>query len=148
MSKYSEKLRDPRWQQMRLRVFERDGWRCLRCLKKEETLMVHHRRYERGKEPWEYDLADLATLCESCHWEEHHDRQGCEAFFLSAAKRKGILGAMLADFAVSIEQADFGADHEIAFRALGWALENAEVRARLIREYVGSVRKQDAKAAE
>jgi hypothetical protein len=62
---YSEKLKDPRWQKRRLRVFERDGWKCVLCGNKTKTLHVHHARYKSN--PWQGSIADLSTLCEMCH---------------------------------------------------------------------------------
>lgn len=62
---YSEKLKDPRWQRVRLAVFERDDFTCVSCQSKDKTLHVHHRRYHR--EPWDADLSELDTVCEDCH---------------------------------------------------------------------------------
>jgi HNH endonuclease len=62
---YSEKLRDPRWQQVRLKILERDGFTCVWCGDKEKTLHVHHFVYK--KNPWEVGTDDLMTLCEDCH---------------------------------------------------------------------------------
>lgn len=70
MSEYSEKLKDPRWQKMRLEILNRDNWHCQICMAGEFTLHVHHRRYLRGKLPWEYPQHMLVTLCEYCHAEE------------------------------------------------------------------------------
>jgi hypothetical protein len=64
---YSEKLKDPRWQKMRLRVMERDNFTCRDCFSKEETLHVHHAFYEKGAQPWEYEDRYLITLCAGCH---------------------------------------------------------------------------------
>lgn len=77
MSEYSEKLRDPRWQRKRLEVLQRDEWHCQICFDGESTLHVHHRYYERGKDPWDYPDRALVTLCESCHEEE--SKYGAEA---------------------------------------------------------------------
>ncbi len=73
MSKWSSAFRDSRWQQMRLRIMERDYWACCACGPKSEnaTLNVHHAYYEAGKAPWEYPEDALMTLCESCHTEYH-----------------------------------------------------------------------------
>lgn len=68
--KYTHLLKDPKWQKMRLKIFERDNWQCKWCNDKNNTLHVHHLRYERGKMPWEYELKDLITLCECCHEKE------------------------------------------------------------------------------
>lgn len=67
MSEYWKKLKDPRWQKKRLEVMERDGWECVMCGNKEDTLNVHHVVYRKGAEPWEYESKALKTLCEKCH---------------------------------------------------------------------------------
>jgi HNH endonuclease len=64
---YIELLRDPRWQRKRLEIFQRDGWTCQECGATDRTLNVHHRRYQRGKAPWEAEDQNLVTLCELCH---------------------------------------------------------------------------------
>jgi 5-methylcytosine-specific restriction endonuclease McrA len=63
---YQRLLRDPRWQRVRLQVFERDGWACTRCHATGKQLQVHHTRYL-SPIPWETPLAFLLTLCEECH---------------------------------------------------------------------------------
>jgi hypothetical protein len=68
---YKEKLKDPRWQKKRLQIFERDEWACKMCCSTTKTLQVHHVRYYKNCDPWDYDDADLVTLCESCHEAEH-----------------------------------------------------------------------------
>lgn len=68
---YSEKLRDPRWQKKRLLILERDEWQCQLCYDKETMLVVHHRYYTPGAEPWEYPDEALVVLCDNCHQEEH-----------------------------------------------------------------------------
>jgi hypothetical protein len=64
---YSDKLKDPRWQKKRLEILDRDGFSCCSCGDKESTLHIHHKRYLKGKEPWEYENDLLVTLCEDCH---------------------------------------------------------------------------------
>lgn len=66
---YSEKLKDPRWQKKRLKILERDGFKCCYCGDEETTLNVHHKKYT--GEPWEANNEDLETLCETCHSLEH-----------------------------------------------------------------------------
>ena len=68
-SSYYEKLRDPRWQKIRLRVFGRAGFACEACGAKDETLSVHHGLYRYGLEPWELPGDTLWCLCEGCHLE-------------------------------------------------------------------------------
>lgn len=71
MSKYSEKLKDPRWQKKRLEVLQLRGWACEVCKHTTKTLHVHHSIYLKGKDPWEYEENYLRVLCDECHAEEH-----------------------------------------------------------------------------
>lgn len=68
---YWEKLKDPRWQKLRLKTLEAAGWRCAQCSDTDSTLHVHHRQYFKGREPWEYEVGQLEVLCEGCHEAEH-----------------------------------------------------------------------------
>lgn len=81
---YSEKLRDPRWQKKRAEILSRDFGCCYLCWQmcggeKElyqdnyygiRELSVHHKYYEKGKQPWEYKNEALVTLCKDCHENE------------------------------------------------------------------------------
>jgi hypothetical protein len=68
---YSEKLRDPRWQKKRLQIFDRDNFTCVKCGNDELELHVHHKKYIKNREPWEYSDKFLETLCHVCHNKEH-----------------------------------------------------------------------------
>ncbi len=63
---YSQKLRDPRWQKLRLEIMSRDGFKCVICGTDKKTLQVHHILYLR-REPWDYPEHLYQTLCEDCH---------------------------------------------------------------------------------
>ena len=65
--KYAEKFKDPKWQNTRLRILERDKFRCFQCFNKEKTLHIHHRVYKPNADPWDYNDKALITLCEDCH---------------------------------------------------------------------------------
>lgn len=69
---YIDKLKDPRWQKMRLKILERDEWICQICFSSEKTLHIHHKYYLNRNyvEPWDYPLDALITLCEECHGDE------------------------------------------------------------------------------
>lgn len=71
---YSEKLRDPRWQKMRLEILQRDNWTCQKCEDAETELQIHHKYYVGWNDPWECDPNTLVTLCKHCHEEE----EGCK----------------------------------------------------------------------
>jgi 5-methylcytosine-specific restriction endonuclease McrA len=66
-TKYSEYLKNPKWQKKRLKIFERDKWKCRLCDNDEITLHIHHLKYQ-GL-PWEVDNKFLITICEKCHGE-------------------------------------------------------------------------------
>lgn len=70
---YYQKLKDPRWQRRRLQIFERDEFKCRSCgcgideSPESVQLHVHHLRYEKNTDPWDYPSGDLLTLCNDCH---------------------------------------------------------------------------------
>jgi hypothetical protein len=68
---YYEKLKDPRWQKLRLEVFERNKWTCFDCGAKDRQLHAHHAYYEKGLEPWDYDANMIMCLCDKCHTRRH-----------------------------------------------------------------------------
>lgn len=68
---YFQKLKDPRWQRKRLEVMQAHEFTCQLCGDTETTLHVHHKQYIKGREPWEYEADQLATVCEECHSEGH-----------------------------------------------------------------------------
>lgn len=72
---YAEQLRNPKWQKKRLEILSRDEFCCQLCFDSESTLHVHHKRYVKGRMPWEYDNRDLVTVCENCHDSAEEIRQ-------------------------------------------------------------------------
>ena len=71
MSKWSSAFRDPRWQQKRLEIMQRDEFTCQSCQATDKTLNVHHIYYEKNKAPWDYEEDMLVTWCEDCHTKRH-----------------------------------------------------------------------------
>lgn len=72
MKKYSENLKDPRWQKKRLEIMQRDNFTCQCCGDNTTELHVHHKTYSNGKEPWDYSNDNFETLCINCHNRNHH----------------------------------------------------------------------------
>jgi len=68
---YSQKLKLPMWQRKRLEILNERGFACERCKCDQNELHVHHRRYSRGKEPWDYPSSNFEVLCVDCHTAEH-----------------------------------------------------------------------------
>lgn len=94
---YSDKLKDPRWQRVRLVAMQAAQWRCQICEDTKEELNVHHIFYrhhvpspifegvngvgdKRPFEPWEYPLTDLRVLCRTCHTLTHLPANKVEIF--------------------------------------------------------------------
>lgn len=64
---YAEKLKDPRWQKKRLEILQRDSFTCQLCSDTTTELHIHHKEYDFGLEPWEYEDSVLVALCKHCH---------------------------------------------------------------------------------
>lgn len=90
---------------MRLKVFERDGWKCRNCGDETKTLHVHHHRYT-SKNPWDESLVNLQTLCFECH--EAEKKEGytnigsAEEYLLLILAIKGFSPDQIYDVAESI----------------------------------------------
>lgn len=140
---YMQKLRDPRWQKMRLKIMERDGFECQNCGDSESTLNVHHRDYERGKEPWDYPEDWLITFCETCHQEETESRPGEEKSLLHVLRLKGYLSADLSDLLIAFHNSKYIPNGY--FSALCWAIESDEIISELVDRYFEHLRKKHEK---
>ena len=64
-SKHHKALDKRRWALLRLRIFERDNWRCRACGKVGRLECDHVVPLHKGGDP--YDPANLKTLCVGCH---------------------------------------------------------------------------------
>lgn len=67
---YTSLLSDSRWLKVKEEVLQRDSHKCFYCCSRVE-LEVHHVFYIPGKEPWDYPINLLVTLCKSCHKRWH-----------------------------------------------------------------------------
>lgn len=59
-------IRSARWKGVRYQVKRRDGWACVQCAAR-HRLEVDHIRPVRTHPELAFDLANLQTLCGSCH---------------------------------------------------------------------------------
>jgi len=61
------------WKEFSKSIIELDGNKCSKCERngKDVILQVHHKKYIKGRKPWEYGSKDCITLCKGCHAEEH-----------------------------------------------------------------------------
>ena len=70
---YASQFKDPRWQKFRLKILEKDGFKCTRCGDAENTLNAHHLYYISKRKPWEYPEDSVLTFCDACHEENHQN---------------------------------------------------------------------------
>jgi 5-methylcytosine-specific restriction endonuclease McrA len=68
---YSEKLQNPRWNEKRLSILKRDGYKCRMCGADNAKINVHHIVYLKDRDPWDYPDSLLISVCDSCHTKEH-----------------------------------------------------------------------------
>ena len=58
-------IRSRQWKRLRLKVFERDKYRCVRCGKAGRLECDHIKSMKWGGDPW--DMENLQALCRGCH---------------------------------------------------------------------------------
>jgi hypothetical protein len=116
MSSYFEKLRDPRWQKMRLEVMQTNEFCCEICGDSTSTLNVHHKAYFKDRDPWEYLPQQLSCLCENCHEQNHKTIDPLKFFgsllFLDGPKSRDSVSLIIAgilgyDYTLSLEITGF-----------------------------------------
>lgn len=103
-SEYSRLLLDPRWQKKRLEILQRDDFICQYCCNGEDTLHIHHRYYEYGKSPWEYNNNSLMTLCANCHGNHSGRIKNSERRLLKAFAMQGFLADQLDEISIALEK--------------------------------------------
>lgn len=72
MSTYTDKLNTDRWRRFSEDVKRRDGYKCVQC-NSTDNLHVHHKIYYNYRDPWDYAIDLLETLCCKCHNQKHLD---------------------------------------------------------------------------
>ena len=78
---YWELLKRPEWQKRRLDMLNKFEFHCSVCGDNETSLHVHHKRYVKGRKPWEYEDFELAVLCEGCHSYAHEEDNRLKEMF-------------------------------------------------------------------
>ena len=61
------------WAKVRLKVFDRDGWACVRCSKKGRLECDHVTPLEDDHNQDMYSMGGLQTLCRGCHIEKSRE---------------------------------------------------------------------------
>ena len=130
---YRNKLKDPRWQKMRLKVFERDKFRCQFCSDEKSTLLVHHLYYSRDCDPWDYPLEALTTLCEGCHEDESQFRRESEDKLIRTLRHTGFSVEDIEYLALTFGTAKFCCSKSEFVEFFNWMMEESQEKH--VREY-------------
>ena len=64
MTAYSDLLKNPAWQKKRLEMLSAADFACQSCGDNSSTLHVHHKRYIKGRSPWDYENSNFVVVCE------------------------------------------------------------------------------------
>ena len=143
-SRYADKLRDPRWQKVRLQVFERDDWTCQACGSNEAPLAVHHLYYVAEREPWDLPLTAFVTLCEVCHSYEYDERPKAEGAILRALREKGFRVDALRELALGLSRLSLVDFPNVVAAAFAWVLALPDVQQLIVNSYLEHVRSAGA----
>jgi hypothetical protein len=133
MTTYSELLKDPRWQKMRLEILNRDQFTCQQCGDSESCLHVHHCYYRKGNPPWEYEPESLVALCEECHELETACAFTERCAVGEALARRGARATALNDLACSVYDFPMQDTPYNVLSAFAWAYRNPAVQRLIIR---------------
>ena len=122
---YAEQYKNPKWQKLRLKILDRDGWACQKCGDDESQLQVHHRRYIYGKKVWDYSMEELITLCNECHEEEKDCMKIHMELFIGILKTK-LFSSHVNDLVCSLGWLLYQDLHhpDILISALGWVINH------------------------
>lgn len=149
MSKsYSEKLKDPRWQKKRLEILERDDWCCQCCFDTENTLSVHHVKYIKGREPWDYDESYFITLCSSCHGYETENLKSAVSLLVDSILCKFKLSDNIAAISNSIDELKIIKSPEVTADILNYIITNEGAMERHEEDYFNSLHKKAGRHVE
>ncbi|MDD5510875.1 MAG: hypothetical protein PHI12_08695 [Dehalococcoidales bacterium] len=136
---YAQKLKDPRWQKKRLEILARDEWTCQKCLDTESTLIVHHRLYISGNDPWDYPDDFLITLCETCHESESRNMATMEKGLIESLKAS-FFAEDIQELIVGFWQIELQYKSDIVASALGWAIRDPEMQREIVDKFVAQLK--------
>lgn len=120
---YKEKLLDPRWQRKRLEILQRDNFTCQSCGDEKSTLHIHHKRYLRGREPWDVPNDILITLCEFCHEKEKDEMEEYTPILIEQIKDK-FLGDDVREIAHAFNKLKILGDSHITASLIYWVFSD------------------------
>lgn len=57
----------PEWKALRVKVFERDGYKCVKCHKSKRLLEANHIKPRAKNLDLRLEISNIETLCRKCH---------------------------------------------------------------------------------
>lgn len=86
---YESLLENPKWENKRQKILNRDKHKCVYC-GSDIILQVHHKYYEKYPDgthpkPWDYPDDALVTVCKNCH-EEIHAAKKIKSYYRKKGK--------------------------------------------------------------
>ncbi len=85
---------------------ERDEFTCKMCLDNSTTLHVHHKYYQYGNDPWDYEDNCFITLCSNCHELEEMQIKEYSKLLIDTLKKSEFLADDWRRFASGINLAN------------------------------------------
>ena len=128
---YQKKLKDPRWQKKRLEILERDEWTCQNCYDMESTLHIHHKVYNKGKEPWDIENDFLVTLCSECHEEESQTSASINQSLIREVRRY-FNSSDIIEIALGFHEMELVHVSEVVASAIKYSLVNPDTQRELV----------------
>lgn len=150
MNEFWEKYRHPKWQKRRLEMLESAGYCCQQCSAEDKTLHVHHRRYFRGRDPWDYPDELLKVLCQECHQEVSEILDSFKSLLaeMELDDLLWLMGSAKGIIALRLAISDESMDREFTFvdmsEAFGFAKQIPGMSARNIASFVASATSEGA----
>lgn len=142
LSAYQQLLLSPNWQKKRLEILSRDNWACRSCGNDKETLHVHHRIYNSGCKPWEYDNNLLVTLCSICHEEESNLSKIMPEMLFEFFMKTDLLPSDLYNIMNSDVDLNFSYAPEVVSSIIGFFLSNREAQLYVEKMFFNSLKEK------
>ena len=139
--KYSDKLKDPRWQKKRLEILEERKWLCESCGDGKKTLHVHHKYYDYDKDPWDYQSQAYSVLCEECHEDEHFSKKRVEDQLIKCM-RKHFLNDEIVSISSGFDCLVNYSRKEIISGVIAWVISNQDIMDNLTKSYLEIIKQQ------
>ncbi len=112
---------------------QRDKFMCQICGDEESMLTVHHKVYEKNREPWEYEDNYLVTVCDSCHKNQHSEESTYTPLLIKQIKVAGFFADDIRELATGFNMCSFSKyNHKEIMQAISFLIGNKELLESLV----------------